>query len=75
MPKKSAKMLTTGEVADRLGAAESSVRFWARTGRFPGATRVETPVGSYWMIPASAMSGFQMKKPGPKPKATKLTND
>ena len=71
MPKKSAKMLTASEVAARLGAAESSVRLWARKGRFSGASRVETPVGSYWMIPETALVGFEMKKPGPKPKSLK----
>ena len=64
-------MLTASEAAARLGAAESSVRLWARTGRFQGASRVETPVGSYWMIPEAALAAFEMRKPGPKPKTSK----
>ncbi|HKV40081.1 MAG TPA: helix-turn-helix domain-containing protein [Blastocatellia bacterium] len=59
-----AKMLTTGEVAKRLGAGISSVKLWANQGRFPGAVREQTPVGSYWMIPEAALKGFEMGKPG-----------
>jgi len=62
-------MLTVREVAVRLGAAESSVRFWARSGRFEGAQREVTPVGSYWMIPESALERFSMGSPGRPPKA------
>lgn len=61
-------MLTASEVAAKLGAAESSVRLWARTGRFAGAHFEETRIGSYWLIPESALEGFTMRKPGPKPK-------
>lgn len=59
-----ARMLTTGEVAKRLGAAISSVKLWANQGKFPGAIREQTPVGSYWMIPEAALKGFEMGKPG-----------
>jgi len=59
--------LSASEVPARLGAAESSVRLWARSGRFPRARREETPVGSYWMIPEAALADFKMRKPGPKP--------
>jgi hypothetical protein len=73
MKKKEPKMLTTREVANRLGAAESSVRMWARTGRFPGAEEKDSPRGSYWLIPDTALEGFSMGKAGrpPKPKAEK----
>ncbi|MGH9760409.1 MAG: helix-turn-helix domain-containing protein [Blastocatellia bacterium] len=57
-------MLTTGEVAKRLGAGISSVKLWANHGKFPGAVREQTPVGSYWMIPETALEGFEMGRPG-----------
>jgi len=57
-------MLTASQAAKKLGAAESSVRLWARQGKFPGAVREETPVGSYWMIPETALDGFKMGQPG-----------
>ncbi|HEY6331286.1 MAG TPA: hypothetical protein VI756_18315 [Blastocatellia bacterium] len=68
MSKGKPKMLTASHVAAKLGAAESSVRLWARQGKFPGAIREETPVGSYWMIPATALIGFTMGRPGRPPK-------
>lgn len=64
-------MLTTKEVAAILGAAESSVRMWARTGRFPGAEEEESPRGSYWLIPDTALEEFSMGKAGRPPKAEK----
>jgi hypothetical protein len=67
--KKERKMLNTREVAAILGAAESSVRMWARTGRFPGAEEVESPRGSYWLIPDTALAGFAPRKAGRPPKA------
>lgn len=67
-------MLTTKDVAERLGAAETSVRLWARQGRFPGATAQDTPRGPYWLIPETALEDFSKEKPGPKPGA-KRTND
>jgi hypothetical protein len=69
--KREPAMLTTGEVAQRIGAAEISVRVWAAKGRFPGARKETTPRGDYWLIPEDALKGFEMSKPGPKPKAEK----
>ena len=57
-------MLTVRETAGRIGAAESSVRLWVRQGKFAGARLEETPVGSYWMIPETALSSFEMGKAG-----------
>jgi excisionase family DNA binding protein len=75
MKRKEAKMLTTKEVAERLGAAESSVRMWARNGRFSGAREIESPRGPYWEIPDTALETFSMGKAGrpakPKTEATK----
>lgn len=64
-------MLTTGEVAERIGAAEISIRVWAAKGRFPGARKEPSPRGDYWLIPESDLEGFEMRKPGPKPGAKK----
>jgi excisionase family DNA binding protein len=69
MRKREPKMLTVREAAEKLGAAESSVRLWVRTGRFPGAKLEETPVGSYWLIPDTDLEGFSMGKAGRPPKA------
>lgn len=61
-------MLTVKEVAERTGAAESSVRVWAWKGRFAGARLEKPPAGmSYWLIPEDALEGFELGKPGPKP--------
>lgn len=66
MPKKkqAPRMLTVREVADRLQVADSSVRIWASKGRFLGAERHETPVGSYWLIPESALDTFERRGVG-----------
>jgi excisionase family DNA binding protein len=67
--KKEPKMLTVREAAERIGASESSVRVWVWKGRFPGARLEKPPAGmSYWLIPESALDGFALGKPGPKPK-------
>ena len=63
-------MLTIREAAARLGAAEISVRQWAKRGRLEGAELIYPPAGpAYWMIPARALEGFEKQKPGPKPRA------
>lgn len=62
-------MLTVKEVAERLGAAASSVRLWANSGRFAGAKLMgdATLRVTYWLIPETALENFQKQKPGPKP--------
>lgn len=68
------KMLTVRQVAERTGAAESSIRVWAGRGRFPGASVERPPVGvPYWLIPEEALDGFTMGKSGPKPKTKQRT--
>jgi hypothetical protein len=64
MAKGKDKMLTVREAAERIGASNISVRIWAAAGRFPGAQKQETPVGGYWLIPESALVGFEMGKAG-----------
>ena len=64
-------MLTVKEVASQLGQTGQTIRTWLKKGRFPGARLEETPLGSYWLIPDTAVEGFTLKKAGrpPKPKA------
>ena len=61
-------MLSVSEVAKRLGAAKRSVQMWAQMGRFKGARQVEWPGGSYWLIPESALEGFELRGRGRPPK-------
>src|SRR5262245_54322929 len=70
MAKKGAKMLTVREVAERIGAAEGSVRIWASRGRFLGARKEVTRFGDFWLIPQTALESFTPGKAGrpPKPK-------
>ena len=58
---KAERMLTVREVAERLSAGQSSVRIWARKGRFKGARLEDSPIGTYWLIPESALKGFVMR--------------
>lgn len=63
--------LTTADVAERLDRPERTIRLWCKQGLFSGARAVDTPRGSYWLIPASALKGFQEPPRGrpakPKP--------
>ena len=52
-------MLTVKEAAAKIGAAEISVRIWAKAGRFSGARKEETPMGEYWLIPENALERFE----------------
>jgi hypothetical protein len=58
------KMLTVGQVAKRINAGVSSVRLWAKQGKFHKAEKVETPAGSYWLIPESSLHGFEKQDTG-----------
>lgn len=63
-------MLTVREVAERTGASQRSVRLWAQQGKFPGAKLEDSPAGSYWLIPETALDGFELRGRGrpPRPK-------
>ncbi len=66
--------LTTTEVAERLKAADVTVRLWCRQGRFPNARLVEHPRGDYWVIPESEVKKFEpplIGRPRGKQAATK----
>src|SRR5262249_52886688 len=64
-------MLTVRHVAERLGVLDSSVRIWARKGRFKGAKQHETHTGFYWLIPEAALAGFEHRGVGRPRKASK----
>ena len=80
MAKKGEKMLTIREVAEITGASPSSIRVWLsddaeRNRRFPGARKESSPIGDYWLIPESALEGFEMGKPGrPRKPLSELKN-
>jgi hypothetical protein len=56
--------LTTTQVAERLKAADVTVRLWCRQGRFPNARLVEHPRGDYWVIPESEVKKFEPPQMG-----------
>lgn len=66
MARKETELLTTTEVAERLGAGESSIRIWCAEGRFPNARHY----GKMWLIPETDLDGFIKRDVGrpPKPK-------
>ena len=68
-------MLSVAEVAQELGAAKRSVQMWAQSGRFQGAKRIETPGGHYWLIPKSALDGFEVRGRGRPPKTASAAKD
>jgi excisionase family DNA binding protein len=74
--KKESKMLTVREVASEMGRTEQTIRTWLKKGRFPGAHLEETPLGSYWLIPDTAVKEFELKKAGrpPKKKESSIVN-
>jgi hypothetical protein len=62
------RMLSVKETATRLGANEGSVRAWCIAGRFPNASRLDTPRGPVWQIPETDLTGFENRGPGRPPK-------
>jgi len=56
-------MLTTEEVAERLGVSPEAVRRWCRLGQLP-ATRVGIGRRATWQIDPRDLERFQRPKPG-----------
>ena len=50
--------LTTIQVAERITTPERTIRMWCKQGLFPNARQIDTPRGSYWLIPESDLQGF-----------------
>jgi hypothetical protein len=73
MKKGKEKMLTVKEAAQAIGESERSIRHWAKSQKLPGAVLEETPAGSYWLIPESALKNLENPGRGrpPKPKKEK----
>ena len=61
-------MLKTSEVAGRYAVSTTTVRKWCEAGLLPGAEKVGLKWRSTWLIPDSALEGFEPPKPGRPPK-------
>ena len=64
MSKVKDELLRVKEAANRLGKSEQTVRTWLKQNRFEGAFLEETPLGSFWQIPASSVDAFALRKAG-----------
>jgi excisionase family DNA binding protein len=68
------EMLTTSQVAERLGVGRSTVNLWCRQGKFPNAEARAEVIGNVWYVPASDLENFtspKMGRPSTKPKDEK----
>jgi excisionase family DNA binding protein len=63
------KMLTTREVAERIGVKYSTVMLWLRENKLAGAVKEMSPRGAYWLIPESSIAGIVKRKQGRPKKA------
>jgi len=61
-------MFTAVKFAEEMGISYPTMVRWLKRGLVPGATLEETPVGTYWQIPESALT-MERPKAGRKPKA------
>ena len=61
-------MFTAVKFAEDMGISYPTMVRWLKRGLVPGATLEETPGGSYWQIPESALK-MERPKAGRKPKA------
>jgi len=69
-------MLTARKFAQRAGITYPTVMAWLRKGLIPGAKLTEdSPLGSFWQIPAESLNKVQKQKTGPKPKASNAGGD
>ena len=66
-------MLTARQFAEAISKPYPTVMSWLQTGRVPGAHLVETPIGSYYEIPADVLKGFEPPKRGRPGKAVPET--
>jgi len=71
MKKGQIEMLTARQFSERAGVSYPTVMKWLKAGLVPGAKLNEnTPLGTYWEIPATSVGKIEKEKPGPKPKAS-----
>lgn len=57
-------MLSTTDVAKRLGVSRATVRNWCERGLLPGAEKVGEGRRATWAIPEAALEGLERPKPG-----------
>jgi excisionase family DNA binding protein len=57
-------MLTTSQVAERLGVGRSTVNLWCRQGKFPNAEARKEVIGNVWYVPESDLATFIAPKMG-----------
>lgn len=57
-------MLTTTEVAERMGVSYQTVMSWHRNGKLPNAIRETSPRGDYWLIPETDLEGLTKRGRG-----------
>jgi excisionase family DNA binding protein len=62
------EMLTTSQVAERLGVGRSTVNLWCRQGKFPNAEARQEVIGNVWYVPEGDLKNFQPPKMGRPPK-------
>ena len=69
MTKKPLNVLTVHQAAERLKAANVTIRVWCQRGRFPNAYQEDTVRGPVWLIPESDLEGVEIGGRGRPPKA------
>ncbi len=64
------KVLSTGQVAERLGVDPRTVQRWVAAGRFPGAYRLDPDAKqSPYVIPSSDVTAFEARRQMRRPAA------
>jgi hypothetical protein len=58
------KMLTTKQVAERIGVKYTTVMLWLREKKLAGAVKESSPRGDYWLIPETSIAGIQKRGQG-----------
>lgn len=66
-------MLTTKEVAERIGVKYPTVMLWIRENKLAGAVKESTPRGDYWLVPESSLVGIVKRGQGRPKKAAPAT--
>lgn len=61
-------MLTAKQFAKRANVSYPTVIAWLSADLIPGANKQDTPLGTFWQIPASSLDKVEKRKPGPAPK-------
>lgn len=57
-------MLTTKEVAERIGVKYPTVMLWIRERKLSGAVKETSPRGDYWLVPESSIVGIKKRGQG-----------